>query len=302
MSFSVVNGTLAADVATAGTFTVGYPSNKDSGNYYGAHGHMFVIGQNNAYKYPNDFDLTFGTSSITVTNKTTTTWLSGSSFRVQLEEQGVRQYRSDSATPALIPNAYKSSSLLVSLGAPDAAVANGVSVSQSVVVATTPLATITGSLASGGVATFDNPRNVVAAWTGAAVVTVTGTDVYGKSLSEASASGTSLAGKKAFKTITSVSFSANVTAATVGSGDVLGLPVYLAEIGFVMKELQDGSAATAGTVVAGVQSAGGATTTTGDVRGTYDPNAACDGAKAFQLVVLAPDPAYVGMLQNLQTS
>lgn len=301
MSFSVITGVLASDVAAAGTFTAGYPSGKDAGNFYAAHGHKLVVGQNNAFSYPNQIDITLGTSSITVTNKTTSTWLAGSTYRLQVEEQGERQYRSDSAG-LLVASTTKASDVLISLGAPDVADADGISVSQSVVVATTPLATITGALASGGVATFDVPRNVVGAWTGTAVLTVTGTDVYGKSLSEASASGTSLAGKKAFKTITAVSFSANVTAATVGSGDVLGLPVFLPEIPFIRAEIQDGAAATAGTLVAGVQTAGGATTTTGDIRGTYDPNAACDGSKVFQLIAFLPDAGFLGALQNLQTS
>jgi hypothetical protein len=154
---------------------------------------------------------------------------------------------------------------------------------------------INGALASGGVATFDVPRNVVGAWTGTAVMTVTGTDVYGETVVESSASGTSLTGKKAFKTVTAVSVSADVTAATVGSGDVLGLPVALPEKGLVVREMEDGAAPTAGTLVAAVRTT--ATATTGDVRGTYDPNSACDGAKAFQLLALLPNATDHGVDQ-----
>ena len=49
-----------------------------------------------------------------------------------------------------------------------------------------------------------------------------------------------------------------------------------------------GAAPTAGTIVAGVTTAGGSTATTGDVRGTYDPNAACDGSKVFELILALP--------------
>src|SRR5688500_103923 len=47
---------------------------------------------------------------------------------------------------------------------------------------------INGALAASGVATFATARNVVAAWTGAAVITITGTDEYGETIVESSAS------------------------------------------------------------------------------------------------------------------
>lgn len=48
-----------------------------------------------------------------------------------------------------------------------------------------------------------------------------------------------------------------------------------------------------GTFVAGVQTA--PTATTGDVRGTYDPEDACDATKAFTLIAMVPDPTYKGV-------
>jgi hypothetical protein len=194
-----------------------------------------------------------------------------------------------------LKRATKTPVVTISLGAPDVADVDGVCASQSGTAATAM--TIAGALASGGVATFDVPRNVVAAWTGTAVLTVTGTDEYGNTVVESSGSGTSMAGKKAFKTVTSVVPSANITSATVGTGDVLGLPVFLPATGLVLAELADGAAATAGTLVAGDKTAGGSTATTGDVRGTYDPNAAADGATFFHLVVALPDPTELGIAQ-----
>src|SRR3546814_5681637 len=97
------------------------------------------------------------------------------------------------------------------------------------------------------------PRNVVI--TGAASVTsvtftITGTDVFGDDLVETitgPTGATAASGKKAFKTVTAIAVSATTTAAvTVGTGDVLGLPVYLPSSGAVLKELQDGASATAG--------------------------------------------------------
>jgi len=145
------------------------------------------------------------------------------------------------------------------------------------------------------VATFDVPRNVVAAWTNTAVLTVTGTDEYGNVMRESSASGTSMTGAKAFKTITSVTTSANITGLTVGSGVRLGLPMYLPNVPNVIVQLQDGAAATAGTVVAGDSAV--ATATTGDVRGTYSPNSAPNGSLRFELDVIVRSPEYRGNAQ-----
>jgi hypothetical protein len=142
---------------------------------------------------------------------------------------------------------------------------------------------------------MDVPRNVVAAWTNTATITVVGTDEYGTVISETSGSGTSFTGKKAFKTVTSVNPSVTIAAATVGTGGVLGLPVCLPFIGAVTRELEDGIAATAGTLVKADQTK--ATATTGDVRGTYVPNSALNGAKSFQLFVSLPDAGYRGVTQ-----
>lgn len=174
-----------------------------------------------------------------------------------------------------------------SFGAPATADADGICASQDVTVGTTPLAVINGALASGGVATFATPRNVVAAWTGASVITVTGTDQYGRTLIESSASGTSFAGKKAFKTITSVSFSADVTVATVGSGDVLGLPFRVATNGLLFARAAN--AIDAGTFVP-ADTTDPATATTGDVRGTFDPAVALNGSNSVQVGILIEDP------------
>lgn len=231
---------------------------------------------------------------------------------------------------------------------------------------------------------------------------------------ESSASGTTLTGTKAFKTVTAVSSSTAITSATVGTGDVLGLPVFLPSASNVLQVIVDGVArpaggeevlvngqiadlstagqvylpcpvagelvsvtstvnnafstadgvltvktvtgtvtptltitqsgsaagdvdtltvATNGTVTAGSSievetsgaptdttitnvtarirtgaglagafvsgdlTAGGATATTGDVRGTFDPTEALDGAAVYQLLVSLPDAAYPGVDQ-----
>ena len=304
MPFKTASGQLSADVADGGTFTVSYPSRggsehgiADEGDFFNAMQHAIIIGSGNVLHFPDDVDLTFGTSSITVTNKSGSTWPAGSTFRLQLEGQGKEVYMDTGhrGTQRRIHRMVRADAMLSNLGAPDVADADGICASQSITAGTA--ATIAGALASGGAVVLDVPRNVVAAWTGTSVMTVSGYDEYGQAMSEASASGTSLTGKKAFKRVTAVNVSANVTLATVGTGDVLGLPVFLPSAGCVLKEMEDGAAAAAGTLVAGLRAAGGSATTSADVRGTYDPNSAADGGKVFHLLVSLPNPGYIGPAQ-----
>ena len=166
------------------------------------------------------------------------------------------------------------------LGTPDTADANGVVESQDLTalgvfsVDTTAAAAIAAAALAG---VMDVPRNIVAAWTGTAVITITGTDAYDNVLVESSASGTSLAGKKAFKTVNNVSVSADVTALTVGTGNVLGLPICLDHERDVLAFYADTTEEKlAATFVAAVTSV--ATATTGDVRGTVTPNTTPNGS------------------------
>jgi hypothetical protein len=171
------------------------------------------------------------------------------------------------------------SAIVVGQQPPVVGVANSVAASQSINTGTPGL--VNGALATAGVATMDVPRNIIAAWTGAAVLTVTGTDYYGQPQTEASASGTSFTGKKAFATITAITVSANVTAATVGTGNVLGLPFRVTNSCDFFAPVFDGAAdaavAATNLVVADITSP--ATSTTGDVRGTYLPVGTLNGAK-----------------------
>ncbi len=182
--------------------------------------------------------------------------------------------------------------------APDA---DGAVASQAATAASGLATGINGALASGGVATFDVPRNVVAAWTGTAILTVTGTDAYGRVQTESSASGTSLAGKKAFKTVTGISVSANVTGLTVGTGDVFGLPFRVIDAGYIVRAGWAGALAEdAGTFVA-ADVTSPATATTGDPRGTFDPSSAANGSRRLVIAMaltglqVGPDATDLGV-------
>jgi|GEM_PF-759049 len=440
MSFSVITGALGSAVAPNGTFTAAYPSGKDSGAFFLAVGHKLTVGSD-VYYYPVDFDITLGATSATVTNKTSAiTWPSGAVTRLQLEEAGERaqltlQIQSPNAqvgtiavtqysinTKAkLVPTTYDTYLDLITLGAPVALSTNAIALAQSAAGAGS--LTLNGALVSGGIATLDQPRAVQAVSTGAdtAVLTVKGLDVYGFSLSEALTlnGATAVLGKKAFKTISAITNGAAIAnLASVGTTDILGLPLFVPAAGMILAELQSGNkigggggstfidfsmndtelatpiskflvspvggfvqsvrvttdrtivtggdmtanigatpitglnlslansaapgatavarpttpfsattvvvpgsvisiipgttwatsgaingtveivGAASGTFVAGTRTAGGATTTTGDVRGTYKPPIACDGVTVWQLLVSNTD-RFAGQTQNL---
>jgi hypothetical protein len=166
--------------------------------------------------------------------------------------------------------------------------ADGICAQQTLAAAGNAL--LNGALASGGTVTLDVPRNVIvdAAGAATAVLTVTGTDVYGIPMSEAiTLNGTTaVAGKKAFKTITRIAASAAATDFFVGTGDVFGLPIDANTRNYVLTAW-NGAFVTTGTFVGA--DATTAKTTTGDVRGTYAVPDAADGSKRLTLWVFVFD-------------
>lgn len=143
---------------------------------------------------------------------------------------------------------------------------------------------------------LDVPR-AVATTTGAGTptsrnVTISGYDVYGQPMSEVIATGTvastTVNGKKAFYQISSITISGSpVVTVAVGTTDILGAPVRITNAGYIARAGWDNTlAADAGTFVAAVTTA--ATTTSGDVRGTYVPSSATDGAKRLVMGILLP--------------
>lgn len=184
---------------------------------------------------------------------------------------------------------------------PQALVANNIAASQTPAAAGAITLTAGTSVKSvvtnnGTVLQLDVPRAVsVTTGSGSPTsrnFTVSGYDYYGQPMSEVIASSatqsTAVNGKKAFYQISGITVSGGtVVAITIGTTDILGLPVrvtnagYLARVGYNNTLAED-----AGTFVAAVTAT--ATTTTGDVRGTYVPSAATDGIKRLVVGILLP--------------
>ena len=179
---------------------------------------------------------------------------------------------------------------------------NNVSVAATYAVAgNATLAAGTGTTAvttAAGVAAIqlDCPRAIsVTIGTGTIVdtaITVTGLDVYGQAMSEVIQTGatqsTTVNGKKAFFQITGVAVAGAVGGTVaVGTTDILGSPVRITDAGYIARSGWDGALADdAGTFVAAVTTT--ATTTSGDVRGTYVPSSAPNGTRRLVIGILVP--------------
>lgn len=243
--FKISQTTLGSAVATSGTITLSYPANTSAGSF-AAYGHkLWVDKLQKLLSSPSDFTVSFGASDITITYLGSTTIPADARVNAQLNIEGSDNGEIETdLEESEVKHSALGNLINVNLGSPDTADANGIVKSQDLTSAgvfsvnTTAAAAIAAAALAG---TLDVPRNIVAAWTGTAVLTITGTDEYGNTIVESSASGTSLTGKKAFKTVTGISSSANITSLTVGTGDVLGLPFFVGDASKVLQELKDGA-------------------------------------------------------------
>jgi len=143
---------------------------------------------------------------------------------------------------------------------------------------------------------LDTPRAVsITIGTGtitATNVTVSGYDYYGQAMSEVISTGTTQSttvnGAKAFFQVSSVAVAGDCGGTiSVGTTDVIGLPVRVTDAGYIARAGYNNTLAeNAGTFVAAATAT--ATTSTGDVRGTFTPSSACDGIKRLVIGILLP--------------
>lgn len=244
MTHKLATVTLASAVASAGNITVNYPDGTSAGSF-AAYGHkMFSRGLQRMFTQDDGgISVAFGASSITVTYNGSTSIPADTVCRFELNIAGDADAPESLVAPKRI--SYAGTALL-DLGTPDEADANGIVESQDLtalgVYSTLAFNGVYGDPYGNAKAVLDVPRNIVAAWTTTAVLTVTGKDEHGDVIVESSASGESFTGKKAFKEVTSISASVDITGLTVGTGNVLGLPVYVDQASRILSELKDGVA------------------------------------------------------------
>ena len=123
--------------------------------------------------------------------------------------------------------------------------------------------------------------------------TISGYDYYGQAMTQAittsSAVSTAVNTTKAFYQITSIAIGgATGTALTVGTTDVLGLPLRAIDGAYIVNAGWNNTAGyDAGTWVK-ADMTNPATSSTGDVRGTYIPSSAPDGTKRLVMAIAIP--------------
>ena len=179
---------------------------------------------------------------------------------------------------------------------PQAAVTNNIAVSQTAAAAGSVTLTAGTSVksvvtANGTVLQLDCPRAVkVNCSTTARAFTVSGYDYYGQAMSEVITvvtAATAVTGLKAFYQISGVTIAGSATVVVVGTSDVLGIPVRVFNVSYVASVKSNNALAQdAGTFVAAATAT--ATTTTGDVRGTYTPATASNGIVRTTMGILLP--------------
>lgn len=128
---------------------------------------------------------------------------------------------------------------------------------------------------------FGRCLQYVASGAATSTVTVTGFDYLGQPMVEVATlnGATPVLGLKAFRRITSIAWGATAgRTINVGTRDCFGLPY--ASQGDAVDYTDDVRSGTQGTHVARVATQ---TTTSGDPRGTFAPNAAANGSRTYQL-------------------
>lgn len=153
--------------------------------------------------------------------------------------------------------------------------------------------------------TFDNAveiptefgRNVVVESTDAGDITIVGKDFLGQVMTETlTCIVGDVDGAKAFKQITGVIAAADLAGDIIlKAGQELGLPFCATEL---VRETVDGASAADGAITAPVTAA--PTATTGDVRGTYNPNTAGDGGKDISMTYITTSELTDGLYGQVQ--
>ena len=180
---------------------------------------------------------------------------------------------------------------------PQAAVTNNIAASQTAAAA--GAVTLTAGTSAKSVVRSDGttvvqldlPRAVkVNCSTTARAFTVSGYDYYGQPMSEVitvATAGTAVTGKKAFYQVSGATIAGSATAVLIGTSDVMGFPVRVTNVAYLASVKSNNTLAQdTGTFVAADTAT--ATTSTGDVRGTYTPATASDGIVRTVTGILLP--------------
>lgn len=247
-NFIAVPVILGAAVADAATFTVNYPAGFNLGDFENAQGHYLMLNGTKLLQ-PKHITLSFGAAAVTVTNGTggTLPALTEGYFHFEILGDEARIAAETPAGTMVDVHVAAGKLLLVDFGAPATLDADGLwdGVSVGATATSFAVADMKAATANGGV--LDIPRNVTVTGSSGAdhVVTINGYDEYDQAMSETitANSTATVAGKKAFKRVVTMSVAAGGAASKtldVGWADVYGLPVAVRDQRQIVAEIIDG--------------------------------------------------------------
>jgi hypothetical protein len=285
MPYVPINIVTDRPLSSGASLNIPYPEGRNEGYFFSGVNHTMTVG-GSFFRCPRDFLIVTAPDRITLTWQGNATIPARSVLNIQLETPGSDFYF-DAKNGVTVNNMVHSPMFMLNLGAPQAAQEDAIAHRQQSA-ADRPL-----QLAN---EKTDCPRNLIvyaAAPSAECHFLVEGLDVYGRTLRE-NIIGASQ-GRKAFATIRKITPSHACGEACVGTGAMLGLPVFLPAPGFLMREIINGESVSGGLLVSGDKNA--PTPSSGDCRGLYSPpnGIALDGRHTVHLLVSLPNPGNIGL-------
>jgi hypothetical protein len=290
MPYAPLNILLEKDLPPKGAVSLRYPEGRNEGHFFGGMNHTLSI-DGVFFRSPRDFILLTHQDHIVFTWNGAFPLPAGLLLNIQAEIPGGDFYF-DPKSSVTVLNMVHSPLFMVNLGSP--ADANPVYwVDSTTVSDNRPLKlAYTQTLTARNVVIHAENDNSHATFT------VEGEDLYRRSMVETITLSAlpSTEGKKAFSYITRITsnFPCNGKI-SLGTGNKLGLPVFLPSVGYLIREIVNGQPMTGGIVAAGETAAPFAAS--GDRRGTYTPppGIALDGRKSVHLLLSLLAPGNIGI-------
>lgn len=289
MPYVKLNTVLKQDLSPNDKLELKYPEGVNQGSFFGAIDHTLGI-ESRFFRSPKDFIVIPTHDNIVIHWAANVRVPAGALMYFQFQEQG-GDYYTDNRTGITIKGMVPAPAFQINLGSVNDKDANYYVQS--------------GPVESGGRLLLtnnkpDTPRNVTIhsdSDESGVVFTVEGEDVYLRPMIE-NIKGPStglINGKKAFAKITRITASSECSGnVSIGTGNRLGLPVFVPGQGYVLQEMVNGMPITGGMIVSGELNV--PTATTGDRRGTYSPppSVPLNGRDTIQLFLILPNPGNIG--------
>lgn len=289
MPYVKLNTVLKQDLIPNEKLELKYPEGVTQGSFFGAIDHTLGI-ESRFFRAPKDFIVIPTHDNIVIHWSSNIRVPAGALMHFQFQEQGGDFY-SDPRTGITVKGMVQSPTFLVNLG-------SMADKDPNFYVQSAPIPEAGRLLLTNNKP--DAARNVIIhsdADETHAVFTVEGEDVYLRPMVEniKGPSTNIINGKKAFAKINRITVTEACNGnVSIGTGNRLGLPVFVPGQGYVLQEMVNGMPISGGMIVSGELNV--PTATTGDRRGTYSPppSVPLNGRDTIQLFLILPNPGNIG--------